>query len=284
MQIGYARSRPGISVGLEQRLPGPHPVLVAHDRVDLAVVGDEPVRVGERPRRERVRREPRVDEHDGALDALVEEFGEEPAQLPGHEHALVDEGPGRERGEVDAARPRARCACGRRSSDGRGRSRSPRLRRPRTACGTRAWRPAPSGRSSSRRRGRPASRGPAGPRRSSPSRRAVAASAVATSLAAGRKAMPTAYEPSGREVEPATPRGGSGPAPEGGSRRRRRRSPRRPLLPGGRGCTASRARSRPAGGSGGRAGPPRSRRRRRRARSGGRTSPWGSGDHWRRPS
>ena len=33
----------------QQRLAGPHPVLVAHHGVDLAVVGDDPVGVGQRP-------------------------------------------------------------------------------------------------------------------------------------------------------------------------------------------------------------------------------------------
>src|SRR3546814_15084958 len=41
-------------VALEERLAGPHPVLVAHHRVDLAVVGDQAIRVRERPRREGV--------------------------------------------------------------------------------------------------------------------------------------------------------------------------------------------------------------------------------------
>ena len=62
VQIGNARSRPGSSGAVEHRLAGAHPVLVALHRVDLAVVGDEAVRVGERPRRERVRREAAVHE------------------------------------------------------------------------------------------------------------------------------------------------------------------------------------------------------------------------------
>ena len=49
----------------QQRLTGPHPVLVALDRVDLAVVGDVAVRVGQRPGRERVGREPRVHDAPG---------------------------------------------------------------------------------------------------------------------------------------------------------------------------------------------------------------------------
>ena len=44
----------GDELGLQQRLAGPDPVLVAAHGVDLAVVGDEPVGVGQRPRREGV--------------------------------------------------------------------------------------------------------------------------------------------------------------------------------------------------------------------------------------
>ena len=47
---------------LQRGLARAHPVAVAHERVDLAVVGDEPVRVRERPARERVGGEARVDE------------------------------------------------------------------------------------------------------------------------------------------------------------------------------------------------------------------------------
>ena len=69
--------------------------------VDLAVVGDEPVGVSERPGGERVCRESRVHEGDAALEALVGEVGEEAPQLMRGEHALVDDRPCRQRGEVD---------------------------------------------------------------------------------------------------------------------------------------------------------------------------------------
>ena len=54
----------GEQVAGQQRLAGAHPVAVALHRVDLAVVGDVAVRVGQRPRRERVRREPAVHQGD----------------------------------------------------------------------------------------------------------------------------------------------------------------------------------------------------------------------------
>ena len=55
----------------ELRLPRPHPVDVPAQRVDLAVVRDQPVRVGELPARERVRRVARVDERERAREARV---------------------------------------------------------------------------------------------------------------------------------------------------------------------------------------------------------------------
>src|SRR3546814_10435909 len=81
-------------------LAGPHPVLVAHHRVDLAVVGDQAVRVRERPRREGVGGEARVHEGKARLDPLVGEVCEEVAHLVADEHALVDEGARREAREV----------------------------------------------------------------------------------------------------------------------------------------------------------------------------------------
>ena len=97
-------------------LAGAHPVAVALHRVDLAVVGDVAVRMGQRPRRERVGAEAAVHQRQRALHALVAEIGEEHRQLRRGEHALVDQGAAAERREVGlAARraARARSACGR---------------------------------------------------------------------------------------------------------------------------------------------------------------------------
>ena len=97
------RERPldtGQQRAVEHRLARPHPVLVALDGVDLAVVGDEAVRVGERPRRERVGREPGVHQQQRRLDARVGEIGEELAQLGSGEHPLVDDRARRQRREV----------------------------------------------------------------------------------------------------------------------------------------------------------------------------------------
>ena len=92
----------GDEVAGEQRLAGPHPVPVAPQRVDLAVVGQEPVRMGQRPRREGVGREPGVHQGQTAVEGRVREVGEELAELRAGEHPLVDEGARRQRRHVDA--------------------------------------------------------------------------------------------------------------------------------------------------------------------------------------
>ena len=90
--------------GREQRLAGPHPVAVAGQRVDLAVVGQVAVRVGQGPAGEGVGREARVHQGQPGLEQRVAQVGEELAQLLGGQHALVDQRPGRERGEVERRR------------------------------------------------------------------------------------------------------------------------------------------------------------------------------------
>ena len=85
---------------VQQGFSGPHPVAVALHGVDLAVVGDEPVGVGQRPRRERVGGEPGVDHGQGAGHSGVAQIGVELAELGGGEHPLVDDGPVGQAGEV----------------------------------------------------------------------------------------------------------------------------------------------------------------------------------------
>ena len=84
----------------QQRLARAHPVAIALHRIDLAVVGDEAVRVRERPRREGVRAEPAVHQCERRLEALITEVGEEHAELRRGEHALVDQGAAAQRREV----------------------------------------------------------------------------------------------------------------------------------------------------------------------------------------
>ena len=85
----------------QQRLPGPHPVAVALDGVDLAVVRDQPVGVAELPGREGVGGEPRMHQRERRGDPFVGQVGEHLGQLLGGQHALVDGGARRQRREVD---------------------------------------------------------------------------------------------------------------------------------------------------------------------------------------
>jgi hypothetical protein len=78
--------------GVAERLARPHPVDIAPEGVDLAVVGDEPIGVRERPRGERVRGEPLVHERQRRLHQGIGDVGEHALDLVGREHALVDEG------------------------------------------------------------------------------------------------------------------------------------------------------------------------------------------------
>ena len=84
-------------LGRELRLAGAHPVHVAAQRVDLAVVGDHPVRVRELPAREGVGAEAAVDERERRLGPRVLQVGVVAEQLRRREHPLVDHGPARER-------------------------------------------------------------------------------------------------------------------------------------------------------------------------------------------
>ena len=84
-----------------QRLARPHPVDVAPQRVDLAVVGAVAVRVGQRPRGKRVGAEPGVDERQRRLDVRVRQVGEHPLDLVRDQHSLVDDGVRRQAGDVE---------------------------------------------------------------------------------------------------------------------------------------------------------------------------------------
>ena len=78
-------------LGGELRLARAHPVDVAAQRVDLAVVGDHPVRVRELPAREGVGGEARVDEPQRGLRPRVLQVGVVAEQLRRREHPLVDD-------------------------------------------------------------------------------------------------------------------------------------------------------------------------------------------------
>ena len=78
-----------------------HPVLVAPQRVDLAVVAHEAVGLRPVPTGERIRREPRVDHGQVRLVVRLPQVRIERHQLAGREHPLVDEHLGGEAGDVE---------------------------------------------------------------------------------------------------------------------------------------------------------------------------------------
>ena len=87
----------------QQRLAGAHPVLVALQGVDLAVVHEVAVRMRPVPTREGVGREAGVHQRDRRLDRRMLELRVERAELQGGEHALEDDGAVRKAGDVEAA-------------------------------------------------------------------------------------------------------------------------------------------------------------------------------------
>ena len=96
-------------LGVQRRLAGAHPVEVAGERVDLAVVGEQAQRLGELPAREGVGGEARVDDRERALQLGVAQVGVEARELRRAQHPLVDERPRAEAGDRERrARPRAR--------------------------------------------------------------------------------------------------------------------------------------------------------------------------------
>ena len=106
--LAFIRNRPELrDVAAEQRrrdgrLPRRHPVDVAPQRIDLAVVRDHPIRVRELPRRERVGREALVHERQGRRQTRIGKIPVVGLHLVRQEHALVDERSRRQRHRVVA--------------------------------------------------------------------------------------------------------------------------------------------------------------------------------------
>ena len=96
----FSRSSPNRR-RLEHALARVHPVHVAAQRVDLAVVRDQPVGMRALPAREGVGREARVHQRQRRLDAVVAQVGIELRQLVAVEHPLVDDGARRQAGDVE---------------------------------------------------------------------------------------------------------------------------------------------------------------------------------------
>ncbi len=107
--VGAARieHRPELVLGAETRGLGPehvaclHAVLVAPDRVDLAVVAQHAERLGSLPGGQGVRGEALVEHRERSDDALVGEVEVEVGQLVGRGEPLVDDGAVRAGRDVD---------------------------------------------------------------------------------------------------------------------------------------------------------------------------------------
>ena len=77
-------------IRLAQRFARAHPVDVAAQGVDLAVVGDKAERMGQRPGRESIGREALMDQRERADHARVAQIRKHLIDLSGGQHAFVD--------------------------------------------------------------------------------------------------------------------------------------------------------------------------------------------------
>jgi hypothetical protein len=85
---------------MHRGLPRRHPVDVAAQGVDFAVMRDHPVRMRQRPGREGVGRKALMHQRQRALEIRLAEIGIILAELVGEEHALVDHGAARHRHRI----------------------------------------------------------------------------------------------------------------------------------------------------------------------------------------
>ena len=83
------------------QLPGTHPVLVAADRVDLAVVGDIAERMGQVPGGERVRAVPLMHHRNRGFHVRIDQIEVVAFDLRGEQEPLVDDRPRRQAGNVE---------------------------------------------------------------------------------------------------------------------------------------------------------------------------------------
>ena len=87
-------------IGLQKCFACAHPVAVALNRVDFAVVSDESIWVSQRPRRESIRGEAAVHQSQGTLDSFISKIGIERPELRSREHALVNNRAATQRREI----------------------------------------------------------------------------------------------------------------------------------------------------------------------------------------
>ncbi|MNS58908.1 hypothetical protein D3C72_918450 [compost metagenome] len=102
-QLGEVRLGPAAAG--EIRLAGAHPVAVAGDGIDLAVVRHHPKRLGQWPGGEGVGAVALMEHANGRLEGRVSQVRVEVRQLVGHHQALVNDGPRRERTDIKRVEP-----------------------------------------------------------------------------------------------------------------------------------------------------------------------------------
>ncbi|GAB5505428.1 MAG: hypothetical protein Rhirs2KO_05910 [Rhizobiaceae bacterium] len=88
--------------GIDRCLARRHPVDVAAQRVDLAIMRDHAIRVRKLPRWEGVGRKTLMDQNKRGLEARISEVLVIGSDLIGEEHALVDDGVRRHRHDIEA--------------------------------------------------------------------------------------------------------------------------------------------------------------------------------------
>ncbi|OQC28883.1 MAG: hypothetical protein BWX70_01690 [Verrucomicrobia bacterium ADurb.Bin070] len=89
--------------GTEQPLPRSHPVQVAAQRIDLAVMTDEAERLGQWPRRKRVGAVALMDERQSRGHPRITQFRVEVRHPERTHQSFVDEGPGRTARQIKSA-------------------------------------------------------------------------------------------------------------------------------------------------------------------------------------
>ena len=108
VRLAFVGDRPepvdvlAVELGAHRGLARRHPVDVAAQRVDLAVMRDHAVGMRQRPGREGVGREALMHQRQRALEVRLVQIGIVLAELVGEEHALVDHGAARHRAGVIA--------------------------------------------------------------------------------------------------------------------------------------------------------------------------------------
>ncbi len=88
-------------LALGRAFAGPHPVAVAAQRVDFAVVAHEPQRLSAIPTGKRVGRKPTVHHRQMRFEIFVAQIGEVGQHLCRRQHSLVDDDLGAERADVE---------------------------------------------------------------------------------------------------------------------------------------------------------------------------------------